>query len=92
MSIINLVSDSLVGVCTSRAFYILDYNGVIKNTLRYPAIFTRDCRMMESTTSGTHFLTAVSEQTYYRSNGVTYYPLWNIWRIETSPFNATLVQ
>lgn len=59
VSLMHMQSSSLVGVCTSRAFYLLDYSIQIKYTLKYPSLYTHRCRIKDAT-GGRYYLIALA--------------------------------
>ena len=53
-SVICIPGTSLVGVCTQRAFYLLNSaNGAVLHTRNYPTMFTKTCRIRENPASAT---------------------------------------
>lgn len=45
-SIMLMTADNLVGVCTQRAFYVIDHSRSIQYTLVNPSLITKTCRML----------------------------------------------
>lgn len=78
----NVVSifalSGTIGVCTARAFYILDYSGSITYTINNPSVFTSSCRVYFSS-STLFFLLAIHEATSLSTGNII---LWNIWKID----------
>lgn len=57
-SIFEIATINKVGVCTERAFYILDYSGSVQYTLPNPTIYTRGCRIAHDS-ADLYYLTAI---------------------------------
>lgn len=91
-SISDLSALSVLGLCTSRAFYLINYTGIVKFTLTHPTLYTLNCRIAPEWTgnqSGVYYLTATSERTNYTLGSVIY-PIWNIWKVDVGNLKATL--
>lgn len=95
LSVYDLSSASSLGICSERAFYIVDYSGNVKLTQLSPSFFTYKCRVAPNLLSGQpniYYLTAVFQVPYFYtySPSTTRYALWNIWKIDAVALKATL--
>ena len=51
VSVVNMVNTAYLGVCSQKAFYIVDTSGTVQATQTYPAGMTKVCRIMPSSSS-----------------------------------------
>ena len=65
----KMENTNYIGLCSQKAFYIIDGSGNVQYTLNYPSAMTKICRIMPSSSTELYLTATTENQEIYARTG-----------------------